>query len=215
MYFGSVKSQKYHGYMAWYESLSRIDGVKYEAPEWVDLSVVASLKSLRPQVLDLGQDFGEDRESLMWPMGGEGTTSQAPAGQWAVRLNDAKEMSTEELLACLHQAFSLPGEPQDYHFAMLTALKELWRRRKDDPTSFKALEELSWLDIHLIKTLPETVRDPYDKVYYQVPSFDYLVRLYEQQGALHEAIEVAEIAVKYDQLQDKLVKLQDKLGEEK
>lgn len=150
---------------------------------------------------------GEAHESLSW-----GNTSQSPASKWAATAPNKLEFGT--LTKRLKEVLELPGEARDYHFAIQNCISELWKLRRSDPATHAAIEHLSWLNIRLIEALPQTVQDEYSKEskYYKVLAFDQLMRLYEREGFIREALEVAEIAKRFGQGEEAFDRLSDALS---
>ena len=88
----------------------------------------------------------------------------------------------------------LPGSASDYHFALLRATEVLWGRRRQEPEILPELERLCLLDIKLIEARPEIARgERGDGASFglYVPAFEYLVRLYEREGLVEDALHVA------------------------
>jgi hypothetical protein len=105
------------------------------------------------------------------------------------------------LVQNVYEGLELPGEGTDYHFLIQGCAKELWGRRRDEPDVLEEVERLCWLDIQLVESLPEAVMDEFsdEPRFYQVLSFDILIDLYEREGFLHEALEVADRAARHGQ----------------
>jgi hypothetical protein len=105
----------------------------------------------------------------------------------------------------LGETLELPGEPTDYHFAIQSVLEALWKRRRTEPTVLTTVEQLAWLDLSLAQARPDAVSTDIQgkRKFYAVLAFQYLITLYEREGALREALEVAELAVRYQQQQAK------------
>ena len=61
------------------------------------------------------------------------------------------------------------------------------------------IEQVCWLDIRLIQVYPNIVQVNNDQGFLSILPFHYLISLYEQEGYLAEALQVAEIAVKFNQ----------------
>ena len=62
-------------------------------------------------------------------------------------------------------------------------------------------ERLFRLDIDLVDARPDAVSDDYEgeRRFYAMAAFSTLVDLFEREGALHEALEVAEHGARYGQ----------------
>jgi hypothetical protein len=121
----------------------------------------------------------------------------------------------------LREALELPGEPSDYHFALMGVYQALWQRRRNAPELLTEIETLCLLDIHLVEAQPSIVVNVYGNGprFLQVPAFSQLIQLYEREGFLHAAIDIASRAQPFEQqnvrlaeLQERLVRLKDELG---
>jgi hypothetical protein len=127
----------------------------------------------------------------------------------------------------LQDGFERPGSPRNYHFAIQHCSETLWKFRRDEPWAIEQVEVLCWLDIHLLEAYPfaasarESFRDACsleelqrlwpaaitperdgETEYDHVDSFYRLIKLYENDGYLEEAIEVARRAFRFNQAQD-------------
>lgn len=93
----------------------------------------------------------------------------------------------------MYEAIELPGQASDYHFAIQGCLQTLWRRRAEAPALLDQFEQLCWLDIRLIEARPGIIRFERDREvqFARVLGVEYLARLYERNGYLKEALEVA------------------------
>lgn len=163
---------------------------------------------LRPSIRRFSFD-DEVTESLTWESG-DGETSQSPASQHVGTSTDpARAVLT------LAETLELPGEPDDYHFAIQQTVEELRRNADVDPTTLNLVEHLCWYDIHLAYAAPDAlsvVRDG-ERQWYRMTTVSTLVRLYEREGALREAAQVATIASEaFDQMHDKAAALSEKLA---
>ncbi len=140
---------------------------------------------------------GKREESLSWPLlTGNGKTSASPASQ-----HSSSEASTVGLLRHLSEVLELPGTGSEYHFAIQGVADQLWKRRIEEPSVLVEVERLCWLDISLAESLPEAVSYEADGVVRQfgILSFSHLLRLYQNEGYLREALKVAEAAERLGQ----------------
>jgi hypothetical protein len=185
----------------WFQRFGDIPGVSHAAPAGIDRRRLPSADA-RPQV----HTYDGERH-LSWP-GGEGSgiisTSASPAHERAFG-TDLAGMSTAAALQHLGETLELPGEPTDYHFAIQNVLEALWKRRRTEPAVLGTVEQLAWLDLSLAQARPDAVSTDIhgERKFYAVLAFQYLITLYERDGALREALEVAELAVRYQQQQAK------------
>ena len=185
----------------WFQRFGDIPGVSYSTPASIDRGRLPSAV-VRPQI-----DMYDGERHLSWP-GAEGSgiisTSASPAHERAFG-TDLAGMSTAAALQHLGETLELPGEPTDYHFAIQSVLEALWKRRRTEPTVLMTVEQLAWLDLSLAQARPDAISTDIQgkRKFYAVLAFQYLITLYEREGALREALEVAELAVRYEQQQSK------------
>lgn len=195
----------------WFSRFGDIPGVTYTTPVDIDRSKLKNA-SARPEVFA----YGDSQKSLHWPMKG-GSTSASPA---ATRLQDV-DLSTKGtalVLRYLNETLELPGQPQDYHFVIQSVLDALWSRRRREPAVLETAERVAWLDVELIRARPDTITNEYVGVhdrqprFFQVYAFARLIKLYEREGALREALEVAELAARFEQQEAKREELAARLA---
>jgi hypothetical protein len=193
--------------LKWYHRLADVPGVGYTGSSGVSRARLPGHDST-PRVETFDFD-GRRQQSLRWS---GGTTSASPASQHMD--SDLKAVPTAKLLSDLTEALELPGEPQDYHFAIQSTSQELWRRRRDEPPVLEETERLFWLDIRLIEACPNAVTDEYndDRRFYEVRAFRSLILLYQAEGAILEALDVARRAARFDQQQPLLEELETRLA---
>jgi hypothetical protein len=152
------------------------------------------------------------REFLSWPMlVGTGTTSASPVKQWTTQPRRG-ESPAQTRLRQLYETLELPGEHLDYHFALQGCCSELWRLRREESWIFAELEQLCWLDIRFIQTYPDMMQAPNDRAFLVVTTLQYLIALYEQEGYLYEALQVAEIAAKFNQQEPALKRIKSRIA---
>jgi hypothetical protein len=101
----------------------------------------------------------------------------------------------------MYEALELPGETTDYHFIIQGCVEELWKRhrRHQDPSLLEHIEHLCWLDIRLVEAQPDAIAFDHNGAqrYFRVLAFEHLICLYEREGFLHDAFEVAQRAAKF------------------
>jgi hypothetical protein len=137
-------------------------------------------------------------------------TSQSPANQHSEGLAD-----TGRIVVTLAEVLELPGEPGDYHFAIQQTVGVLRSNAAGDLGALNLVETLCWYDIHLAYAAPDALSVIRDgaRQWYRLTTLATLVGLYEREGALREALQVASIASEsLDQLHDKAAALRDKLA---
>jgi len=127
---------------------------------------------------------------------------------------ETSESSSDELLDNLWKTLETPGEAADYHFAIQTTAGYLYGRRLDEPGILSWSEWLSWLDVRLIQAVPSAVwTEDADGsgTYYQVAAFHTLLDLYQREGFLGEALQVAEIARSFGQNADLRPQIEERI----
>ncbi len=112
-----------------------------------------------------------------------------------------RDASADDLIRNVYEGLELPGEPSDYHFLIQGSASELWARRRQEPRVIGEVEKLCWLDIRLVEAWPGAASDKYsdEREFYAILSFGTLIEIYEREGFLAEAFEVAELAARYGQ----------------
>lgn len=175
----------------WFRRFGDIRGVRYETPAGFDPTKLKG-HGLEPQ-RDSYDFNGEHREELMWPTK-DGATSASPAHEWA--FGSSPDDSVDTLVKGLAEGLELPGEPSDYHFMIQGTFDQLRKLGRRDLRALAELERLCWLDIALIEAWPRAVMNEYDDDhnFYYCAAWGHLIGLYETEGALYEAMEVAERA---------------------
>jgi hypothetical protein len=193
----------------WFRRFGDIPGISYVKPVQIDPSALEGYIAVpRQSVFDAG---GKHYESLMWSYGDQ-LTSASPAHSRAFVAQRA--MSSAELVNNCFEGLELPGEPRDYHFLIQGAADELWRRRRQEPDLIAEVERLLWLDLDLVGAKPDSFT--YDQGegarYVEILAFGMLVALFEREGALHEALKVAERAERYGQCERGRDELRERIG---
>lgn len=174
----------------WFRRLAEVPGVGYAGNSSVDRRRLPGAHA-RPEVHTYEFD-GKRHTSLSWPSS-DGSTSASPAKSWTSPPRRG-EQESDAALRQLHEALELPGGLSDYHFAIQQCCEVLWQHRLQTPQVLQALEELCLLDIRLIESYPEIIRfENRDTTvqYATVRAYGILIRLYEREGYLHEALDLA------------------------
>jgi hypothetical protein len=194
----------------WFRRLADVPGIGYQGSDKVNRSRLPG-SNLVPETRVYDFD-GKRRQSLFWPTAG-GETSASPAQQWQTRPQKG-ETAAQTALRQLEEALELPGELADYHFRLQHCHDELWKYRREEPWVLPIIERLCWLDIQLIETYPAIITyesQDRQRHYYQVSAFERLITLYEREGFLYEALDVAKRAVRFENAQHALERLQTRL----
>jgi len=181
----------------WFRSFSEVPGIGYKGNPSVycpQLPEHATLpKSGSYEIADMRHEY------VSWPMlFGTGTTSASPVKQWTTHPRSG-ESPAQTRLRQLYESLELPGELLDYHFAIQGCCSELWRLRQQEPWIFAELERLCWLDIRLIQIYPDIMQVKNERAFLLVTTLQHLIALYEQEGNLYEALQMAEIAAQFNQ----------------
>lgn len=191
----------------WFRRFAEIPGVAYEAPGFDRRRLKGHNAVPEVHTIDRDQDVPGPRQTLWW-----GSGSASPAHDRA--FVDWNAMPTAKVLRKVAEALEVPGQPTDYHFAIQGAATALWSRRRAEPEVLDEVERLCWLDIRLIQARPDAISDEYrpEGGFHSVTAFKTLITLYEREGALREALEVATLAERFDQLGEKAEELRERLA---
>jgi hypothetical protein len=171
--------------LEWFGRFGDVPGVAYATPSSVNRSRLKGANS-KPTIVR----YDGIPPSLTW-----GSGSASPAHERAFK--DMRGLKTSDLLKNLNEALELPGQILDYHFALQSTLEQLWSRRHDEPGMAEEIERIGWLDIKLVLAHSDefSVRD--EGRYVRILAFGNLRLLYEREGALREALQVAEFEAKF------------------
>jgi len=193
----------------WFRRFGDIPGVTYAGEPRVDPRRLPGYGAV-PKV-DVYDFEGERRESVLWPERG-GETSASPAHRRA--FSDLRDITTARLVKNVYEGLELSGEPRDYHFLLQGCASELWKRRRNEPDVLDEVEKLCKLDIELVRSRPEAVTDEYgdEPSFYSILTFAILIDLYEREGFLAEALEVAELAARYGQGDKERIDLMERIS---
>ena len=194
----------------WFHRFGDIPGVTYTTPHAIDRTKLPGYNHV-PQVHEARPALQLD-EWLEWPAG-DGRTggSGSPAHDSAFSSSpDPRTASAATLLRHVAEGLELPGIPSDYHFLIQHCIGELRPRRRAEPDLIPEIERLCRLDISLLQTRPDAAsyfRDGETRFPF-IKAFWVLIQLYEGRDDLARALEVAEIAARFDQHEDDLRRLQ-------
>ncbi|MFI5877377.1 hypothetical protein ACIBAH_34100 [Streptomyces sp. NPDC051445] len=183
----------------WFERMAAIPGVRFTGSHGVVREALAEAP-VRPTV-----SYG----SPMWPTV-EGTTSATPASRHV-----PVEASGADLVTRVWEALELPGEPMDYHFILQGAVDRLWSDRRSYPDGLELLEVFALLDLELMEAAPQAVSfdtGSHPASFVHVTSVPRLVMLLEREGVLTDALEVARRLARFDQGEDAVARLSEKIG---
>ena len=193
----------------WFHRLAEVPGAGYHGEPSVDRRKLRGHDAIPKGETHTFQ--GKRVRSLWWPQKGGGSSAspvQVAAGR------PAPDASIAAVRRRLAEVLELPGQASDYHFAIQGCVQEFWRRRRDEPDVLPHLEELCWINIRLLEARPDAVTN--DQAtgprFYHVVAFGCLIQLYEREGALREALAVAERATRFEQEEDRLERIRQRLA---
>lgn len=194
----------------WYERLGKVPGVAYKSHPAVERTKLPQ-HNAKPKVESYDFD-GRTHRSLSWKTR-DGSTSQSPAAGWRTD-DDPRKTASSDLLRGLYEALELPGTIADYHFALLGTYQGLWARRKREPELLPELEQLLLLDVALVEAHPDAIAHEIqgEKLTPHVPAFHLLVSLYEREGFLHEALDIAKRGAAVGQGADDMDRVAERLA---
>lgn len=183
--------------MQWYERLADIPGVNYSGNPSVQRKKLPYY-NLKPEIHR--SDFSRrPLEYLSWHYRDSTSSSASPAKSWESQPQPA-DAPPQAILQRLYEVLELPGEPADYHFAIQGCFERLWSLRREHPWVVNEIEKLCWLDIRLLEALPDTLRyQQTDGTFFFARSiaFERLIQMYERNGYLAEALDVARRATRF------------------
>jgi hypothetical protein len=195
----------------WFPRLAAIPGVNYAGHPDIDRTKLPGhCAKPRIQTLSFG---GETHVSAMWNLPDGGATSQSPAAGWS---STDLRGSPAGFVRRVYEALELPGAASDYHFALLRAYEELWSMRRGEPEILAELERLCLLDIALVEARPEIIgyTGAAKGVASRVPAFEHLVFLYEGEGFLKDALDIARRAAACGQGTQDVERLEARIHDE-
>lgn len=194
----------------WYNRFADIPGIQYTTPAGIRRPDMPK-RFLTPERHVYEWD-GRTHSSLSWK-DDEGETSASPAMRWPPD-DDPPRPAPSLILQRLYETLELPGIPSDYHFALLRAYGELASHARRAPDLFADVERLCLLDIELLEALPEIVGelDNPEQPAIRVPAFDHLIRLYERNGLLDDALAMARRGAALGQGTDDVERLEERIA---
>jgi hypothetical protein len=193
----------------WFPRFGDIPGIDFEPARGINPSRLRG-HDVVPEV-HVDEFEGKRRERLWWPTK-SGGGSASPAIERA--FTESRHVSSAALLKRVYEGLELPGEPGDYHFLIQGYANELWGRRRQEPGVLGDVEKLCWLDVRLIEARPDTVmyQSTDGSTFFGVAAFSILINLYQREGSLREALDVAERAARYGQGQEDRDRLAERIS---
>ncbi len=168
----------------WFERMAHIPGLGFRGSPGIDRARLPGVGLTPSSQTTFGM--------LMWSGLTSGQrTSRSPAMEHIPA--DPAGLELAELLRVTWESLELPGEPIAYHFALQTAVGALWERRGREPEGLTALETFALWDLRLIEVEPAagSVIRADEGLALHLSSADLLIRLFEREGALREALDIA------------------------
>ena len=180
----------------WFPRFAEIPGIEYAPPAGLDFSDLPGRGKI-PEISYYDFD-GKKRKSIMWKYE-DVASSASPAHDWKTAPRPGESESTT-LLRQAYETLELPGTLSDYHFALQRTHDELHRFVGKESWIPAEIEKLCRLNVRLLETHPETISYENDEGihYARVTAFHRLINLYENEGYLREALEIAKIAIRFD-----------------
>lgn len=195
----------------WFRRFAEIPGLRYDTPPSINRLRLPD-HNLVPEQHTYDFD-GKRHESLSWRTK-EGGTSSSPAHRWQTEPRPG-ESPAQTALRQLFETLEMPGIASDYHFAIQGCNEMLWKHHRGEPWVVEQIERLCWLDIQLLDACPEAIS--FDREgetqYANVDAFHRLINLYENDGYLKEALEVARCAMRFNQGQNYFESLKERIAQ--
>ena len=180
----------------WFPRFAEIPGIEYEPPPGLDFRCLPG----RGQIPEISYyDFdGKKRKSIMWKSG-DISSGASPAHDWKTVPRQGESEATT-FLRQAYETLELPGTLSDYHFALQRTHDELNKFIGKESWVPAEIEKLCRLNVRLLEKHPETVSYENDEGvnYARVTAFNRLIGLYENEGYLRDALEIAKIAIRFD-----------------
>jgi len=209
----------------WFRRLAEAPGIEYKPDPAIDRLQLPGHDAV-PKINRYEFD-GRRHESLSWPTEG-GSTGTSPAQAWKTQPRK-DETEAQITLRQLQEALELPGTLSNYHFAIQGCHDALRRLASAEPWVLEEVERLCWLDIRLIRQYPKTITlEPIttaheelakvaaerrgERKFFSVSAFYQLISMYEREGYLREALEVAKIGRVFEQCPGKVEEIQDRIN---
>ena len=170
----------------WYRRLGDIPGLRYHTPEGICPPSVPE-ESLNPELYDPGDD--ESPPEWLWPCA-DGQTNASPAMRMLQQSHGSNPL---DFLRQIRESLELPGTAHDYDGVLTHACNSLAEHARRQPELIEEVEQLSLLNLNLLEAMPEVVRQrgiP-TRSRVRIPAVHRLVKLYEQNGLLDEALIIA------------------------
>lgn len=180
----------------WYRRLAEVPRLHYQSDPAIERTSLPHHNAV-PEIHHY-EFQGKRSDYLSWRTPG-GSTSASPAHSWQTKRKKG-ETEAQTALRQLRETLELPGVLSDYYFAIQHTHEALWKHRREELWVLPVVEELCWLNIRLVETYPDVVRLEHDSEsrFVHILAFGTLMTLYEREGFLKEALEVAHRAARFE-----------------
>lgn len=194
----------------WFSRLADVPKVGYPGHLSVDRQRLPG-HDLQPRIDTFDFD-GTPHRSLSW-LTDDGSTSQSPASAWC-SFDDPRHTTATDVLRRIYEALELPGTAADYHFALLHSYQILWSQFRQLAEILPELERLCLLDAALVESRPDILQvGGEDETFWaRVPAFHYLIRLYELEGYVEDALAIARRGAALRQGDDDVQRLEQRIS---
>jgi hypothetical protein len=179
----------------WFRRLGDIPGVTFASAPGVDARALPGYGTV-PEIHVRNDLQGRAYESLWWPSSGvyRGGTG-SPAYRWIPP--DFRGVSIADVLKKCFEGLELPGPPGDYLRIIERCAGAHWNRWPRQLGVSEQVEKLCFLGLQLIDACPDALTDRWHEQPRHSYTFTMLIDLYEREGFLLEALDVAEHAARY------------------
>ena len=179
----------------WFRRLGDIPGVAFPGAPGVDARALPGYGTV-PKIY-VHQDLqGRAHERLSWPSsGGYRGGTASPAYQWII--TDFRDVPIADMLKNCFEGLELPGQPSDYLQVIercAGALSGRWPRQLG---VLEQVEKLCCLGLQLIDARPDVLTDSLSEEPRYFGTFLILIDLYQREGFLLEALDVASQAARH------------------
>jgi hypothetical protein len=208
----------------WFRRLAVVPGIDYIPDPTINRSLLPGHDAV-PKISQFEFE-GKPHESIQWPTEG-GSTGLSPAQGWKTQPRES-ETEAQTALRQLREALELPGTLSNYHFVIQGCYDALRRFARTEPWVLEEVERLCWLDVRLVSRYPQTITlEPItiadqelaklaserrgNRQFYSVLAFHQLITMYDGEGYLREALEVAKIGQQFEQCPGKVEEIEERL----
>lgn len=190
----------------WFSCLAEVQGLKYQNNPNIKREQLPGYNTIAYTKIDT--DYNSSQ--MVWVEKNGTEKWQSPAREWQnANQKPQKDETPLGLLKTLYEILELPGELSDYHNAILNCAYELSKYKWKEPWVLKEREKLCWLDIQIVEIYADTIY--FDDDVCKGTAFQCLIEIYEREGYLYEAMELAQRATRFEPPPQTLKRIQAKL----